>query len=230
MTLPYPNLAELLGAACRLATPEALGLVILGADPQIARLPETEHLPVVRSALADGEAAAACLRNSFGEAAPQEIAHQLGLAIRESDDDALRGSGLFYAEYCPKQSEIVLFRRALLSLQTALADPDVACHFNVADLASVFIVHELYHHLELTRDEAPIARRHRVTLFSVGRFRWSSGLSSLGEIAAGSCAQSLLRLNRHPKLLDLIALHAIDPLAASALLSSLREAAGRVNR
>jgi hypothetical protein len=225
VTTPHPNLAELLGVACEFATPEALGLVILRADPQIRHLAETDHLPVVRSALAEGQATAARLRNRFGQVTPRSIANQLGLVIRESDESALRGSALFYAEYCRKQSEIVLFRRALLPLQAALADSDVARHFNVADLSGVFIAHELYHHVESTRDEPPIARRHRVTLFSVGRLRWSSGLASLGEIAAGSCAQTLLCLNRHPKLLDLIALHQVDPLAASAMLRSLREAA-----
>jgi hypothetical protein len=50
-------------------------------------------------------------------------------------------------------------------------------------------------------------------------------LATLGEIAAGSCAQELLRLDYHPKILDLIALHELDVAAAAAMVAALEEAA-----
>jgi len=45
-----------------------------------------------------------------------------------------------------------------------------------------------------------------VRIFGMGRWQWTSGLSSLCEIAAGAFAQRLLGLSFHPKLLDLLIL------------------------
>jgi hypothetical protein len=49
-----------------------------------------------------------------------------------------------------------------------------------------------------------LSQRHTVRIFSVGRWQWSSGLSSLCEIAAGAFAQRLMGLPFHPALLDVL--------------------------
>ena len=63
-----------------------------------------------------------------------------------------------------------------------------------------------------------------MTIFKLGPWRWDSGLATLGEIAAGSCAQELLSLDYHPKILDLIALHELEVGAAAAMVAALEEA------
>jgi hypothetical protein len=68
----------------------------------------------------------------------------------------------------------------------------------------MFIAHELYHHFDCLRGHARLSERHAVRIFSVGRWQWTSGLSSLCEIAAGAFAQRLMGLPFHPALLDLL--------------------------
>ena len=74
-----------------------------------------------------------------------------------------------------------------------------------ATTQDVFIAHELYHHIEATRSDTPIARRHQATLFRIGSWQWRTGIATLAEIAAGAFAQSLLDLPCHPKVLDYVA-------------------------
>jgi hypothetical protein len=230
MTAADPGLAELLNAASRYATPEALGLLILSSDPQIRHLQTANHLEVVRSALAEGRRIAADLRSRFGDTPPDGIARALGLTVRESTGDPIRGGVLVYAEYCEKTSEILLFREALRLLWTGLENVTAAHSFKATDLVQMFVAHELYHYVEVAAKQhrSTIARRHCVTVAKLGAWRWHSGLVSLGEIAAGSCAQELLGLDCHPKMFDLIALHQLDVAAARAMVTALGEVAQRL--
>jgi hypothetical protein len=52
-----------------------------------------------------------------------------------------------------------------------------------------FVAHELYHHAEAARLDAPLGRRYRPTLFRIGNWRWDTGIVALAEIATGAfCA------------------------------------------
>ena len=66
------------------------------------------------------------------------------------------------------------------------------------DVSPIYVAHELYHFLDSAR-AVPLARRHRVKILGL----WTSGLTSLPEIAAGAFAQALLGLPWHPKWLEL---------------------------
>jgi len=92
----------------------------------------------------------------------------------------------------------------------------------------VFVAHELFHHIEATRSDIPMARRYRPTLFRIGGWHWRTGIAALSEIAAGSFAQSLLDLPCHPHVLDLLARDAIAAnAAATGLARRSASAAGR---
>ena len=91
---------------------------------------------------------AADLRSYFGDTPPAEMAKALGLTVRQSTGDPIRGGVLFYAEFCEKTSEILLFREALRLLRAGLERETVARHFKAIDLAQVFVAHELYHYAE----------------------------------------------------------------------------------
>lgn len=222
------SLTTLLDAAREYATQESLGLVLLWSDMQSKRVGPASEAKFVRSALAAGHAAADDLCSRFGSLTPEGYASRLGVAVHTTDRDPLRGDQLLYAEYCDKSSEILLYQRALDHLRSATENDVAGRYFGGLNVSSLFIAHELYHCVEARRRESPIARRHRVVLIRVGPFRWHSGLSSLGEIAAGCCAQRLLRLEYHPKMLDFVTLHAFDPATATAALATLRQAAAVV--
>jgi len=182
-------------------TPQALGLLMLESDPVYRRIVSGDREGLVTAALRDGADLAADVRLRWGDD-PEVIAVQLGIPVIDSDDDEGYGSTIVFAEYQARQRRIVLYRRAIARLQTVVdrdARLSLACR-----VRSVLLAHELYHHFDCTGARPPIARRHRVTVLALGRWRWTSGIASLAEIAAGAFAQSLLQLPVHPKHLDLL--------------------------
>jgi hypothetical protein len=191
------------------ASPETLGLLMLSADPHATRLDHRTQLAAVSDALADGAATARSLRKSFPGLAPHEIARELQVPVVVTDDDPMVGSLWRFAEYRSRPSRIVLYKRGLAPLEEALVANLAARLLGQATTQDVFVAHELYHHAETIRSEAPIARRYQLTLLQIGKWRWRTGIATLAEIAAGSFAQTLLDLPCHPKVLDYVACNQI---------------------
>jgi hypothetical protein len=195
------------------ASPEMLGILMLKGDLHAARLDDRAQHAAVIDALADGAAAAADARKRFPGLSPRRIAGQLGIKVGTTDDDPLVGTIWRFAEYRPRPPKILLYERGLAPIKQALARVQAARLLSEATIEDVFIAHELYHHLEATRSETPIARRHQVTLFRIGKWRWRTGIAALAEIAAGAFAQGLLGLPCHPKVLDFVLTDNIGGLA-----------------
>jgi hypothetical protein len=209
------------------ASPETLGLVMLEADVHARRLDRATRLAAVRDALADGAATAEALRARFPDLAPHEIADHLNVAVVETDDDPLIGSLWRFAEYQERPARIVLYSRGLAPLDGEIAGRLAVRLLGQATPRDVFIAHELFHHIEATRSDTPIARRYRPTLFRIGGWQWRTGIAALAEIAAGAFAQSVLDLPCHPRVLDLLALEAIGSDAAAARIATRIAAAHR---
>lgn len=180
-------------------------MLMLKSDLHAARLDDRAKHEAVTDALADGAAAAAELRMHFPGLSPRRIAGELAIKLATTDDDPQVGTIWRFAEYRPRPPQILLYARGLAPLAQALARAPVARLLGDATVEDVFIAHELYHHLEATRAEIPIARRHQATLFQIGKWRWRTGIATLAEIAAGAFAQGLLDLPCHPKVLDFVA-------------------------
>jgi hypothetical protein len=187
------------------ASPETLGMLMLKGDLHAARLDQRAQHAAVIDALADGAATAEDLRKRFPGLSPHLIAGEFRVTVATTDDDPMVGSIWRFAEYRPRPPHILLYTRGLAPLEQVLARAPAARLLGEATLEDVFVAHELYHHVEATRVETPIARRHQATLFQVGKWRWRTGIATLAEIAAGSFAQALLELPCHPKVLDFVA-------------------------
>ena len=187
------------------ASPEMLGMLMLKGDLHAARLDDRAQRAAVIDALADGAATASGLRRRFPGLTPRQIAGELQVPVATTDDDPMVGSIWRFAEYRPRPPQILLYTRGLAPVEHALARARAARLLGEAAVQDVFVAHELYHHIEATRTEMPIARRHQATLFQIGKWRWRTGIATLAEIAAGSFAQALLELPCHPKVLDFVA-------------------------
>jgi hypothetical protein len=191
------------------ASPEALGLAMLRADPHGARLDRAAQLAAVSDALADGAATARDLQNRFPTLTPKQVARELRVPIETTDEDPMVGSIWRFAEYRPRPPRIMLYSRGIAPLERALASSERL--LGRATLRDVFVAHELYHHADAIRSEVPIALRYQPTLFRIGSWRWRTGVAALAEIAAGAFAQSLLDLPCHPCVLNHVALETIVP-------------------
>ena len=181
--------------------PRALGLLQLREDPQYRRIPVDRHIALVEAALEDGRALADRIHAQWGRD-PQAIAACCDVPVLHSEDEAGFGSVVVHAEYVARPSTITLYVPAILRLDRMIAQ----CNVGIGSSLPIFLAHELYHHFDCLRGKARLSRRHAVRIFSVGFWHWTSGLSSLSEIAAGAFAQQLLGLAFHPKMLDLLLL------------------------
>jgi predicted Zn-dependent protease with MMP-like domain len=184
------------------AQPQALGLAQLRQDPQYPRINADRCGALVDAALEDGRALADRTRELWGDV-PAIVAVRCGVPVVHSEEDAGFGSVVVYADYASLPPSITLYRPAIRGLDRLLA-----CHSararKIGSTVPMFLAHELYHHFDCLRGSDRLARRHTVKIFGVGAWHWTSGLSSLAEIAAGAYAQHLLGLPFHPKLLDLL--------------------------
>lgn len=180
--------------------PRALGLLQLRADPQFPRIEPGRHAALVDAALADGRFLAGDVRTHLGPD-PAFIAASCGVPVLDSEEEAGFGSTIVFAEYATRPPAITLYGPAIRRLDARIAASGAAAAPGIGATRSIFLAHELYHHFDCTRSE-PLARRHRVRIFRLGGWTWTSGLISLAEIAAGAFAQELLGLSFHPKLLE----------------------------
>ncbi|HVY04900.1 MAG TPA: hypothetical protein VHB46_02885 [Burkholderiales bacterium] len=181
--------------------PLALGLGQLRQDPQYPRIPVARHTQLVEAALADGRVLAAEVAANHGND-PEAIAVQCAIPVDRSERDAGYGSVVVHAEYVERPPRITLYVRSIAALARRSVGTQTAV--DQAALERVFLAHELYHHFDCARGEHRLARRHRVDIVRIGAWRWTSGLASLAEIAAGSFARELLGLPFHPVILDFL--------------------------
>ena len=215
------GLRDLLVEALSRAEPEALGESMLASDSQSARIPEADRGRLVAVALADGDSLARETIARWG-GDPEVVARHLGIPVVESPEPSGFGSTVVYAEYGGTPPRIVLYETPLAQLDRRIQADGIGELLQVVECRPIFLAHELYHHLDLARGDDSIARRERVTVLRLGRFRWTSGIAALAEIAAGAFAQRLLGLRFHPKLLDLIAIYDADQAGARRVIGALR--------
>lgn len=180
----------------------AFAFDLLAADPQFHRIEAAHREAMIASAIAAGVACADDVRRRHGHD-PDAIAAALGIPVEVSESPADYGSTLVFAEYRSRPPRIVLFAAAIARVDACLADAPMRTQWRIASARPVYVAHELFHHL----DADAVTRRPdlRVTLFALGRWRWTSGVAALSEIAAGAFAQRLLDLPAHPRGLDLLA-------------------------
>ena len=185
--------------------PRTLGLLQLREDLQYRRIPPHQRVTLVDAALEDGYALAERTRAQWGRD-PVEIAARCAVPVFRSEGEAGFGSVIVYAEYVAHPLLITLYLPAIRRLDGLIVQRGAQIRLGMDTALPIFLAHELYHHFDCLRGADRLGRRHRVRIFGMGRWQWTSGLTSLCEIAAGAFAQRLLGLSFHPKLLDLLIL------------------------
>ena len=186
-----------------LLTARALGDSLLAEDAMLQRVPSEARSALVDAALSEGRACAESVSLDLGTD-PWTIAPRLGVAVVESDADASFGSVIVFAEYTERPPTITLYRIAIEEMNHDLAALGLRGILGAEECRSVFLAHELYHHLARSLPRPPFSRTYRVTLLQLGRWRWTSRIASLEEIAAGAFAQTLLGLAFHSRLIELL--------------------------
>ena len=194
------------GALTRQAPTEpALSDSLLADDAMFRRVAPAARSALVEAALSEGRTCAGSVSLDLGTD-PWTIARRLGVVVVESDADASFGSVVVFAEYTQRPATITLYRAAIEQTNRYLSAARERGILDLEDCRPVFLTHELYHHLVCSAPQPPFSRTYRMTLLRLGRWRWTSRIASLEEIAAGAFAQTLLGLTFHPRLIESILL------------------------
>ena len=176
----------------------SLGLELLDGDPLAHRIAAGERAMLVAAALSEGDRKADAMLERFSLIEPRALAAVLGVAVVTSEGEPFIGDRLRLASYRRHPPRITLFTRGLRHLASRL---EQAGH-EVPDLDSVYVAHELFHHLDEGEAGRRLARRFAVPVLRLGPWAWRVGLISLPEIAAGAFAQRLLDLPDHPRAFE----------------------------
>jgi hypothetical protein len=213
----------------RAATPAVVSRQMLAEDAVAALLPAATLERLAGAALEQGVAVGLMLCARYPGCPPEGMAKALGVSVVDADEQPWAGPFFRHADYRSVPPEIRLFRPAIALLDGLLSRSGVGGRLGIACTAPVFVAHELYHHIEATGPEPPLARRHAVTRLRVGRFQLRAPVLVLPEIAAGACAQAMLGLQYHPALLDLVVQWHLAPRRALARAAALGEMGSKSN-
>ena len=170
---------------------QKIGMSELEHDVEYRYIPKEDMQDLIDYAWAKGESVSAMIREehpSYGSA--ESLAKALGakIVIRE------KGPERIFSEYYSRKKEIHLIVQAM---EGNYIPKNAEClrRKDFDSVKEIFIMHELYHHLECTDERVGLTfQEKQVTLFSVGPFRIRRGLRSLSEIAAHSFVRSMLRI------------------------------------
>jgi hypothetical protein len=200
------QIAQFRGAALQrhpLPTARSLADSLLADDAIFRRVAPEARSALVDAALSEGRACAESISLDRGTD-PWAVAHGLGVAVVERDENVGFGTVVVFAEYAEKPPAITLYRPAIEWANQHLAASRAGNTLDLEDCGPVFLAHELYHHLASNARRPPFSRTYRVTLLRLGAWRWTSRVAGLEEIAAGAFAQALLGLEFYPRLIEWI--------------------------
>lgn len=187
-----------------LAAPaETLALDMISADHLAPYIPETARPTWASAALDWGRALAAEAQDRHGAIPVREAAAASGAEVRV-DPSPARGAVLMVSTYTHRPPTITIYPSTIERLRDQVLA--LGLERELPDLESIAVAHELFHHLDQTRDGSRTRGRFRVTLARLGPWRREATVLRAAEVGAHAFAQSFLSLPRFPGILEYLAL------------------------
>lgn len=137
---------------------------------------------------------------------PATISSLLGAKIYYIKEDQGRDHALFANFTTPNEIHIV--SNVLKSIEPINIDGNII--IDSSSVEKVLIAHELFHYIEETNKKEIFTRNEKVELWSIGSFKNTSTIRSLGEIAAMSFSKELNGIGYSPFILDVIIVYGFN--------------------
>ena len=202
-------------------TERRLALWMLKEDPFFRRLPPERYSEAIDFALHAGQTAAGTATSQYGRK-PLDMAAALQVSVNRSDEVPRAEKTVLFSEYSDRPPTITLYTPSIVEVNILIRENGLAELLGVSDIEHVYLTHELYHHLEAKKLITGTAG-FRIRTLSLGPLRLSTGLPSLGEIAADCFASVILRLRVPPKALQLPTIYRYNPEYAWKLLEEIKK-------
>jgi len=199
------SLMALMTEVVAVASERRCAYLMLKDDPFFGRLPPGSEREAIEFAFAAGQAAAQKVISQYGRS-PEEIAHSLQVRVTRTDAAMAAGKAVLFSEYGDRPPAVTLYTRSVEEINRLIRDNGLAEALGLDDVTPVHLAHELYHHLEAKKLTEGTSG-YRVQTLSLGPIRLSTGLPSLGEIAADRFALVMLGLKVPPRAIQFITIH-----------------------
>lgn len=196
---------------CRAYPLQVWGEYALRRDPQYKKLQQKAGY-YIEKAEACGRQLAREIRQQHSAPGMRDIAGQMGLQVEDMPPFAMQGYYQF-AEF--EEPGTIRLSEHLLALAQEMVE-EKELFFLHQPLEDHLLAHELFHFLEMENEDL-FTRTQQVEVFRLGPLRRTSGIRSLGEIAAMAFAEEILGLDYSPFLMDILLLYPKEPQAAKKL-------------
>lgn len=157
----------------------------------------------------------------YSNLSPKELANALGMEVNYPQLPKSLDRVLF-AEFIEPNSIHIYMDAIEKAFQLEENIQEITGNANISD---ILLLHELFHSIEEMHKKEIYTRTEEIKLWSLGFFKYKSGLVALGEIAAMGFAYRYSGIDFSPYLLDIILVYGYSKNEASGLYEEMMELA-----
>lgn len=174
---------------------------------------------IIKKSLSCGKEVAKELKKKHGTKTLSEYLEILDLELTRKDVN--NGLEYIYFGTYQKPNRITIYTDNIKLGTDLIKKWDLKELANVS-LEDIVIAHEMFHHFQ-DRDPNLYVNTNKITLWSIGGFKYKSKLIAQAEIASMAFAKELLNLNFSPNVLDVLLLYPHDMELAIDIYDNIME-------
>jgi hypothetical protein len=187
-------------------------------EPLRNKLTFEQKIEYIRKAIESGIEQAKYLQDTYGEMDIPGYIQKLSLQVTKENAQGMDDYLVFARYNYPR--DITLFTMNIDAVNAMLTQENYWEQVENVKVENMLLAHEMYHFLEETRENV-YSKTKKIVLWSIGPFKYRSGLVALSEIAAMSFAKELLNINYNPYVFDALMLYPHDSERAERLVEEI---------
>ena len=196
---PYPPIGDML--AYLTTVPDYLfSLYGFAREPLKGKVSESEKKALLERCIQEGRHYGETMLKQYPGMSPSLIAQALGLQVLRPEMPH-KGSQVVFADF-EEPHTIRVYQNTIRHADATIQQESLQSFFNGINLEEVLIAHELFHTIEMLNKDTIFTLNHKITLWRIGAFKYTSSLPSLREITAMHFAKTLTGLPFSPYLLE----------------------------
>lgn len=188
------------------------------SEPLVNRISIEKRQEYHQKTKENARALACELQQEFGFISPKMLARKLNLRLVEKNAEDGGGFSLFASFEEP--DTITVFTDNAEKTDQLIDEKELRNIVGNVKTIDLLIAHELYHYLELSRNDIYSAIE-RIKVWQIGPLKNISRIKCLGEIGAMAFAREYLQIPCSPYLFNVIMLYVQNPVSAERLYLSI---------
>lgn len=222
---PYPPIGEML--AYLATVPDyVFSLYGFAREPLKGKVSDAETKELLDHCIADGQHYGETVLSQHPGKSPSQIAQALGLQVLRPELPH-KGSQVVFADF-EEPGTIRVYQNTIRHANATIQQEGLQSFFEGVNLEEVLIAHELFHSIEMLNKDTIFTLNHKIVLWRIGSFKYTSSLPSLREITAMHFAKTLTGLPFSPYLLEVFFSYSYNPDVGGSLYHEIKRIAENV--